>query len=198
VDNRGTGGRGKAFQDVPYKQLGQPESADQISAAQALADSAWVDDDRIGIWGWSYGGYMTLLSMLRGEGPSTFDVGLSVAPVTDWRLYDTIYTERYMSTPQANENGYVNGAPQTYADRLRKEQDLILVHGNYDDNVHPQNSVQMMQKLQQAGKQFEFMLYPQKTHSLSGAQTRLHLFRMLTDFVDEHLTAPATEMATTE
>ena len=198
VDNRGTGGRGKAFQDVPYKRLGQPESADQINAAQALADSAWVDTDRLGIWGWSYGGYMTLMSMLRGDGPTTFDVGLSVAPVTDWRLYDTIYTERYMSTPQANQNGYVKGAPQTYADRLREDQDLILAHGNYDDNVHPQNSVQMMQKLQQEGKQFQFMLYPQKTHSIAGPETRLHLFRMLTNFVDEHLTAPATEMASTE
>jgi dipeptidyl-peptidase-4 len=197
VDNRGTGGRGKAFQDVPYQRLGQPEAADQIHAAQALADSAWVDGDRIGIWGWSYGGYMTLLSMLRGEGPSTFDVGLSVAPVTDWRLYDTIYTERYMSTPQANEDGYVKGAPQTYADRLREEQDLIIAHGNYDDNVHPQNSVQMMEKLQAAGKQFRFMLYPQKTHSIAGPDTRLHLFRMLTTFLAEHLQAPKEKMAAT-
>jgi dipeptidyl-peptidase-4 len=196
VDNRGTGGRGKAFQDVPYQRLGQPESADQIAAAQALADSAWVDDDRIGVWGWSYGGYMTLLSMLTGDGPSTFDVGLSVAPVTDWRLYDTIYTERYMSTPQANEDGYEAGAPQAYADRLRDDQDLIIAHGNYDDNVHPQNSVQMMQELQQAGKQFRFMLYPQKTHSIAGSDTRLHLFRMLTDFVAEHLAAPPSEPTT--
>jgi dipeptidyl-peptidase-4 len=135
--------------------------------------------------------------MLRGEGPSTFDVGLSVAPVTDWRLYDTIYTERYMSTPQANEDGYVQGAPQTHADSLRADQDLIIVHGNYDDNVHPQNSVQMMQKLQQAGKQFQFMLYPQKTHSIAGGNTRLHLFRMLTTFIDEHLAAPAPARATT-
>ena len=198
VDNRGTGGRGKAFQDVPYQRLGQPESADQIHAAQALADSSWVDDDRIGIWGWSYGGYMTLLSMLKGDGPSTFDTGLSVAPVTDWRLYDTIYTERYMSTPQANEDGYVEGAPQTYAGRLRADQDLIIAHGNYDDNVHPQNSVQMMQKLQQEGKQFRFMLYPQKTHAIAGGETRLHLFRMLTNFVDQHLTAPAADGAMTE
>jgi dipeptidyl-peptidase-4 len=187
VDNRGTGGRGKAFQDVPYQRLGQPESADQIRAAQALADSAWVDADRIGIWGWSYGGYMTLMSMLRGEGPSTFAAGLSVAPVTDWRLYDTIYTERYMSTPQANEDGYVKGAPQTYAGRLTKQQDLILAHGSFDDNVHPQNSIQMINQLQDEGKQFEFMLYPKKTHSIAGGTTRLHLFRMLTTFVDDHL-----------
>jgi dipeptidyl-peptidase-4 len=198
VDNRGTGGRGKAFQDVPYQRLGQPESADQISAAQSLADSSWVDENRIGIWGWSYGGYMTLMSMLRGDGPSTFTAGLSVAPVTDWRLYDTIYTERYMSTPEANEEGYVKGAPQTYAERLTEEQNLILAHGNYDDNVHPQNAVQMMQKLQQEGKQFQFMLYPQKAHGLAGPKTRLHLFRMLTTFVGEHLATSPPEMKGTE
>ncbi len=195
VDNRGTGGRGKAFQDVPYQRLGQPESADQISAAQALADSSWVDADRIGLWGWSYGGYMTLMSMLRGEGPSTFTAGLSVAPVTDWRLYDTIYTERYMSTPQANEDGYVNGAPQTYADRLRTEQDLILAHGGFDDNVHPQNSIQMMDELQAEGKQFRFMMYPKKTHSIAGGTTRLHLYRMLTDFIDTHLATPKEQVS---
>jgi dipeptidyl-peptidase-4 len=195
VDNRGTGGRGKAFQDVPYQRLGQPEAADQIAAAQALADSAWVDADRIGIWGWSYGGYMTLLSMLTGEGPSTFAAGLSVAPVTDWRNYDTIYTERYMSTPQANPGGYEQGAPLTYADRLTEAQDLLLAHGSADDNVHPQNTVQMIDTLQAAGKQFRFMLYPRKTHSLSGGTTRLHLFRMLTDFVEAHLAAPEEEVS---
>ena len=193
VDNRGTGGRGKAFQDVPYQQLGQPEAADQIAAARALADSAWVDADRIGIWGWSYGGYMTLMSMLTGEGPSTFAAGLSVAPVTDWRNYDTIYTERYMSTPQANPDGYDRGAPLTYADRLTEAQDLLLAHGSSDDNVHPQNTVQMVDTLQAAGKQFRFMLYPRKTHSLAGGSTRLHLFRMLTDFVEAHLAAPEEE-----
>ena len=198
VDNRGTGGRGKAFQDVPYERLGQPEAADQIAAAQALADSAWVDADRIGIWGWSYGGYMTLMSMLTGEGPSTFTVGLSVAPVTDWRNYDTIYTERYMSTPQANADGYEQGAPLTYADRLTGEQDLLLAHGSFDDNVHPQNTIQMIDTLQAAGKQFRFMLYPKKTHSLAGATTRLHLFRMLTDFVEAHLARPPEPVSATQ
>jgi dipeptidyl-peptidase-4 len=195
VDNRGTGGRGKAFQDVPYQQLGQPEAADQIRAAQALADSAWVDADRIGIWGWSYGGYMTLLSMLKGEGPSTFDTGISVAPVTDWRLYDTIYTERYMSTPQRNEDGYENGAPQTYADRLRADQNLLMVHGDDDDNVHVQNSVQMVNQLQDANKQFRFMMYPTREHGIAGGKTRLHLFTMITNMVTEHL-APASRAET--
>lgn len=197
VDNRGTGGRGKAFQDVPYQRLGQPESADQIHAAQALADSAWVNAERIGIWGWSYGGYMTLLSMLRGEGPSTFDTGLSVAPVTRWRLYDTIYTERYMSTPQRNEDGYKKGAPQAYADRLRPDQHLLLVHGDDDDNVHFQNSVQMVHRLQEANKQFRFMMYPTHEHGLAGGTTRLHLFTMLTNQVAEHL-APTSDPAQAE
>ncbi len=196
VDNRGTGGRGKAFQDVPYQRLGQPESADQIHAAQALADSAWVDGDRIGIWGWSYGGYMTLLSMFRDEGPSTFSTGISVAPVTDWRLYDTIYTERYMSTPQRNEDGYENGAPQTYADRLQNDQHLLMVHGDDDDNVHFQHSVQMVNQLQAANKQFRFMMYPTREHGISGGQTRLHLFTMVTNMIAEHLTS-TTEMAQT-
>lgn len=187
VDNRGTGGRGKAFQDVPYQQLGQPESADQIHAAQALMDSSWVNDERIGIWGWSYGGYLTLMSMLRNDGPTTFDTGLSVAPVTDWRLYDTIYTERYMSTPQRNKDGYKNGAPQTYANRLRADQNLVIVHGDDDDNVHFQNSVQMVNQLQAANKQFKFMMYPTHEHGISGGKTRLHLFTMLTKMVTEHL-----------
>ena len=192
VDNRGTGGRGKAFQDVPYQRLGQPESADQIHAAQALADSAWVDADQIGVWGWSYGGYMTLLSMLKGEGPSTFDTGVSVAPVTDWRLYDTIYTERYMSTPTRNEDGYENGAPQTYADRLRDDQNLLIVHGDDDDNVHFQNSVQMVNQLQSANKQFRFMMYPTHEHGIVGGNTRLHLFTMITNHVTDHLSAGGT------
>jgi dipeptidyl-peptidase-4 len=197
VDNRGTGGRGKAFQDVPYQQLGQPEAADQVHAAQALADSAWVNDDRIGIWGWSYGGYMTLLSMLKGEGPSTFDTGVSVAPVTDWRLYDTIYTERYMAPPQRNADGYKNGAPQTYADRLRSDQNLLMVHGDDDDNVHFQNSVQMVNQLQSANKQFRFMMYPTHEHGIAGGNTRLHLFTMITDMVAEHL-APASKTGTAQ
>ena len=197
VDNRGTGGRGKAFQDVPYRQLGQPEAADQVRAAQALADSAWVDADRIGIWGWSYGGYMTLLSMLKDDGPTTFNTGVSVAPVTDWRLYDTIYTERYMAPPQRNADGYKNGAPLTYADRLREDQHLLMVHGDDDDNVHFQNSVQMVNRLQAANKQFRFMMYPTHEHGIAGGNTRLHLFTMITDMVTEHL-APASEMETAQ
>jgi dipeptidyl-peptidase 4 len=187
VDNRGTGGRGKAFQDVPYQNLGTPEAADQIAAARSLADSSWVDADRIGIWGWSYGGYMTLMSMLSGEGPTTFNAGIAVAPVTDWRFYDTIYTERYMSTPQNNEAGYERGAPLNYADQMEEMQDLFIIHGDYDDNVHYQNSVQMADALQAANKQFDFMVYSGRNHGIYGGVTRLHLFTAVTDFIEESL-----------
>ncbi len=198
VDNRGTGGRGKAFQDIPYRNLGVPESADQIAVAQSLADSSWTDADRVGIWGWSYGGYMTLMSMLTGEGPTTFAAGLSVAPVTDWRFYDTIYTERYMSTPQNNESGYDEGAPLNYADRFEETQDLILVHGDYDDNVHFQNSVQMVDALQAENKQFQFMMYPGRNHGIYGGKTRLHLFTALTDFLEESLVEEEPMIGATE
>jgi len=130
---------------------------------------------------------MTLMSMLRGEGPQTFRAGLAVAPVTDWRQYDTIYTERYMSTPQKNEQGYEQAAPVNYADNLREEQSLLLVHGSMDDNVHFQNAVHMITALQEAGKQFDMMMYPGRDHGIYGGNTRLHLFRMLTGYLGEHL-----------
>ncbi len=187
VDNRGTGGRGKAFQNVPYGNLGLPETKDQIAAAQHFSALPYIDEDRTGIWGWSYGGYMTLLSLLYGEGPQTFEVGLSVAPVTTWRFYDTIYTERYLSTPQKNPEGYDEGSPINYADRLRPEQDLLIVHGSADDNVHFQNTMQMVEALQEAGSQFELMVYPGHAHGIAGGDTRLHLFTMLTDFLEENL-----------
>ncbi|NND70797.1 MAG: S9 family peptidase [Rhodothermales bacterium] len=187
VDNRGTGGRGKAFKSGTYKRLGQLEAEDQIAAAKYLGSLDYVDADRIGIWGWSYGGYMTLLSLLYGDGPETFKVGLSVAPVTDWRLYDTIYTERYMSTPQRNAEGYDVGAPQTYADRLQPHQKLLIVHGDFDDNVHFQNAVQMIDALQRENKQFDFMMYPGKNHGIFGGSTRLNVFTKLTDYLKANL-----------
>jgi dipeptidyl-peptidase-4 len=187
VDNRGTGGRGAAFKNATYKQLGNLEARDQIAAARHLGALPYIDEERIGIWGWSYGGYMTLMSLLSGDGPETFSVGLSVAPVTDWRQYDTIYTERYMSTPQQNPDGYQGGAPTTYADRLRGDQDLILVHGVLDDNVHFQNAIQMADALHSAGKEFAFMVYPGVYHSISGGNARLHLFTLLTNFVRDNL-----------
>ncbi|GIV57289.1 MAG: peptidase S9 [Rhodothermaceae bacterium] len=187
VDNRGTGARGKAFKSATYKQLGVLEAADQQAAAKHFAALPYVDADRIGIWGWSYGGFMTLMAMLTGDGPQTFKLGVSVAPVTDWRLYDTIYTERYMSTPQKNVEGYRVGAPQTYADRLADTQKLLIVHGDLDDNVHFQNTIQMADRLQAADRPFQMMVYPGRNHGIFGGKTRLHLFRMATDFIRENL-----------
>lgn len=190
VDNRGTGARGKAFESTTYKQLGVKEARDQIAAAKHFGSLPYVDADRIGIWGWSYGGFMTLLSMMMEEGPETFKFGMSVAPVTDWGLYDTIYTERYMSTPQKNPEGYKAGAPLSYAERLSDHQRLLIVHGDFDDNVHFQNAVQMANELQAANKQFEFMMYPGRNHGIYGGKTRLHLHTMMTRFVREALDDP--------
>ncbi len=187
VDNRGTGGRGHAFKTITQGRLGVIEAEDQIAAAQWLARQPYVDGDRIGLWGWSYGGYLTLLGMTYGEGPSTFHAGMSVAPVSNWRYYDTIYTERFLGTPQDNPDGYDAGSPITYADRLTDDQRLLLVHGDADDNVHVQNTIVMAEALQNAGRQFELMIYPGRNHGIYGGNTRLHLFRMLTDFVEENL-----------
>ena len=187
VDNRGTGGRGKEFKDITYEQLGVIEARDQVAAAKALAAYPYVDDERIGMWGWSYGGYLTLMSLLTGDGPQIFDTGLAVAPVTTWRQYDTIYTERYMSTPQRNEEGYEVSSPINYAGNLREEQSLLIVHGVADDNVHFQNTVQMVNALQAAGKQFSVMMYPGRNHGIYGGNTRMHLFTLLTNYVEDHL-----------
>ncbi len=187
VDNRGTGGRGKRFKAQTYKNLGPMEAEDQIAAAQWFGEQPYVDADHMGIWGWSYGGYLTLLSMLYDEGPETFHLGVAVAPVTNWRFYDTIYTERYLSTPQKNAKGYDLGSPVTYAANLRDEQDLLIVHGDADDNVHPQNTFVMVDALQAEGKQFEMMIYPGRTHGISGGMTSLHLYTLLTDFITENL-----------
>jgi dipeptidyl-peptidase-4 len=189
VDNRGTGGRGRAFKNAVYKRLGELEAQDQIAAAQHLAAQPWADEDRIGIWGWSYGGFMSLMAMTYGDGPETFRMGMSVAPVTDWRLYDTIYTERYMSTPQRNPAGYAL-SPIGLAPNLDEDADLLIVHGDFDDNVHFQNAIQMADALQAAGKQFDLMVYPGRNHGIHGGTTRLHLFTLLTDYVREHLAQP--------
>ncbi len=187
IDGRGTGYRGKSFRSAVHRQLGVPEAEDQIAAARHLAARPWIDGDRLGIWGWSYGGTMTLLSMLIGEGPQTFRMGMSVAPVTDWRLYDTIYTERYMSTPDDNAEGYARSAATAYADRLDESQALLLVHGDLDDNVHFQNTVQMVNALQDAGKEFSVMFYPGTNHRISGGNRTYLVYRSLTRFVADHL-----------
>ena len=183
VDGRGTGSRGSAFRHVVYLHLGIHESDDQIAAARWLATQRWVDPARIGIWGWSYGGYMAAMSSFRGG--SVFRSAISVAPVTDWRLYDDIYTERYMRTPAENAEGYHDGSAQKYVQGLTAS--YLLVHGTGDDNVHLQNTIQLIDRLQAANKQFQLMLYPGRTHSLAGGNSLTHLYTMLTRFVDETL-----------
>jgi dipeptidyl-peptidase-4 len=179
VDNRGTGSRGREFERAVYLKLGHYEAADQIEAASWLATQPYVDASRIGIWGWSYGGYTTAMAMTRPGAP--FKAAVAVAPVADWGLYDTIYTERFMRTPQENPEGYRLGAPQTAAANLRGK--LLIVHGTGDDNVHFQNSVRLANALQAAGKQFQFMAYPNRTHGISGGNTSAHLHTLLTDWI---------------
>jgi dipeptidyl-peptidase-4 len=186
VDNRGAAWRGRAFRKVTQYRLGVHESQDQIDAARWLARQPWVQSDRIGIWGWSYGGYMTSLSAARGG--DVFAAGVAVAPVSDWRLYDTIYTERYMWIPQENAEGYRVSSPISHVATLRAR--LLIVHGTGDDNVHPQNTVQLTDKLIAERKPFYQLLYPNRTHSISGGPTQAHLFDQITRFLDENLGVP--------
>jgi dipeptidyl-peptidase-4 len=183
VDNRGAAWRGRAFRKGTQLQLGITESDDQIAVARWLGQQSWVDASRIGIWGWSYGGYLTTMSLVRGG--RVFRMGIAVAPVTDWRLYDTIYTERYMWTPQGNAEGYRASSPQELVSGLTAR--LLLVHGTGDDNVHPQNTMQLADRLVAAGKPFDLMLYPNRTHSISGGSTSVHLFEKLTRYVLDNL-----------
>ncbi|MFQ5689163.1 MAG: DPP IV N-terminal domain-containing protein [Gemmatimonadota bacterium] len=178
VDNRGTGARGRQFKKQTYLKLGQLETADQLAALSQLGALPFVDAHRVGIWGWSYGGYMALLTTLESGGRVA--AGISVAPVTYWGLYDTIYTERYMRTPDENLEGYRKGSPLTHAAEL--ESPLLIVHGTGDDNVHFQNTLLMVQALEEANKQFDVRFYPNKRHGIAGPVTRVNLFRLLTDF----------------
>lgn len=183
VDNRGTGARGVAFKKQTYKKLGQLETADQIAAAEYVATLPYVDAARIGIWGWSYGGYMSSLSL--AEGSDVFSTAIAVAPVTDWRYYDTIYTERFMQTPQLNPEGYNNGAPLKKAGQIKGN--YLLIHGTGDDNVHFQNTVEMIDALIENDVDFETMIYPDKAHSIYGGNARTHLYRLMSDYILENL-----------
>jgi dipeptidyl-peptidase-4 len=189
VDNRGTGGRGRAFRKTVYGQLGVLETADQGAAARALGRLSYIDPTRVGIWGWSYGGFMSLNAIFQH--PDVFKTALAVAPVTDWRFYDSIYTERYMGLPQVNAAGYAKGSPITYVRGLKGN--LLVVHGSGDDNVHYQNTEAMVNALVAANRPFQLMVYPNRTHSITGGATRQHLFTLLTKFVEENL--PATNGA---
>ena len=183
VDNRGTGARGKEFKSIPYLQLGKWETNDQIEAARYLSCLPYVDPGRIGIWGWSYGGYMTLMAMCSGS--DAFKAGVAVAPVTHWKFYDSIYSERFMLTPKLNPDGYDESAPLTHAGRLRGK--LLEIHGTADDNVHWQNTVSMVGQLIKEGKQFETAFYPGGYHGIGGGKVRAQLFTKITNFILENL-----------
>ncbi|MDR3272672.1 MAG: S9 family peptidase [Flavobacteriaceae bacterium] len=183
IDGRGTGGRGENFKKTIYKQLGKLELDDQILAAQWLGSQAYVDGERIGIWGWSFGGYMTSLCMTKGEG--LFKTGIAVAPVTNWRYYDTIYTERFLQTPQENPSGYDDNSPLNFAQNLQGN--YLIIHGTADDNVHFQNSMEMINALVQQGKQFDMAIYPDKNHGIYGGKTRYQLYQKMTEFIKENL-----------
>ncbi|MDC7997391.1 S9 family peptidase [Gilvibacter sediminis] len=183
VDGRGTGLKGRDFKKVTQLELGKYEVQDQIGAAQQLAELPYIDGDRIGIWGWSYGGFMSANCLFQGA--DTFSMAIAVAPVGSWRFYDTIYTERYMSTPQENPGGYDNNSPISHVDKLKG--DFLLVHGTADDNVHVQNSTRLVEALVQANKQFDWAMYPDKNHGIYGGNTRLHLYTKMTNFILDNL-----------
>ena len=183
VDGRGTGYRGTKYKKATYKNLGKYEIEDQIAAAQWIGSQSYVDAGRIGIFGWSFGGYMASLAMTKGA--DVFKVGIAVAPVTTWRYYDTIYTERYLQTPQENPQGYDENSPINFADLMKGK--YLLIHGTADDNVHYQNAVEMAEALIQKNKEFEFMTYPDKNHGIYGGNTRLHLYQKMTDFILNNL-----------
>lgn len=183
IDNRGTGARGRDFRTCTYKQLGKLEVDDQIDGAKYLGSLPYVDKNRIGIFGWSYGGYMTSLCITRGA--DVFKTAIAVAPVTNWKFYDSIYTERYMGTKESNPNGYDAQAPIAYADKLKGN--FLLVHGTADDNVHWQNSAELINAMVKANKQFDLFIYPDKNHGIYGGNTRLHLYTKMTNFIKEKL-----------
>lgn len=183
VDNRGTGGRGRDFRTCTYENLGKLETDDQIDAAKFLSSEYYVEKDRIGIFGWSYGGYMSSLCLTKGA--DFFKMAIAVAPVTNWKFYDSIYTERYMGTMQSNPNGFDSNAPIAFADKLKGK--YLLIHGTADDNVHWQNTAEMINALVKANKQFDLFIYPDKNHGIYGGNTRYHLYTKMTNFITENL-----------
>ena len=183
IDNRGTGARGSEFKKCTYQQLGKLETEDQIEANKYLANLPYVDGSRIGIFGWSYGGYMSSLCLLKGT--NEFKMAIAVAPVTNWRYYDSIYTERYMRTPQENPSGYDDNSPINHVEKLKGK--YLLVHGSADDNVHYQNTMEMTNALVNANKQFDLFIYPNKNHGIYGGYARLHLYTKMTNYIEENL-----------
>ena len=183
VDGRGTGFKGADFKKVTQLQLGKYEVEDQIDAAKVIGNYPFVDKSRIGIFGWSYGGFMASNCIMKGN--DVFKMAIAVAPVTNWRFYDSVYTERYMTTPQENASGYDDNSPINHVDKLKGK--FLLIHGSGDDNVHVQNSMQMMEALIQANKQFDSQIYPDNNHGIYGGKTRIQLYTKMTNFIKENL-----------
>jgi dipeptidyl-peptidase-4 len=183
VDGRGTAARGEEFRKQIYLNLGTTEADDQVAAARYLGNLSYIDKNCIGIWGWSYGGYNVLMSMSRGKG--IFNAGVAIAPVTDWRFYDTVYTERYMRTPQQNPRGYDNGSAVKLADNLQGN--LLLIHGSADDNVHFQHTIEYARALIAADKPFDVFVFPDKDHSIYGGNARTYLYKKIIDFFKKNL-----------
>ena len=183
VDNRGTGARGEVFKKMTYLELGKYETLDYIETAKYLGNLTYVDKNKIAIFGWSYGGFMASNALFQGA--EYYSTAIAVAPVTNWRYYDNIYTERFMRKPQDNPDGYDNNSPINHVDKLKGN--YLLIHGDADDNVHPQNSMDLFSALVNADKQFDFMLYPNKNHSIYGGNTRYHLYTKMTNFLYDHL-----------
>ena len=183
VDGRGTGFKGAAFKKCTQKEMGKLEVEDQIDAAKLFGTYSYVDKTRIGIFGWSYGGFMSSNCIFQGA--DVFKAAIAVAPVTSWRYYDSIYTERYMQTPQENASGYDDNSPINHVSKLKGN--FLLIHGTADDNVHVQNSMKMIEALVQANKQFDWAIYPDKNHGIYGGKTRLQLYTKMTNFIKEKL-----------
>ena len=183
IDNRGTGARGSEFKKMTYRQLGKYETEDQIAAAKFFGNLSFIDENRMGIWGWSYGGYMSSLALAKGN--DVFKMAIAVAPVTNWRYYDNIYTERYMGLPQDNGSGYDDNSPINFVKDIKGK--YLIIHGTGDDNVHFQNSVMMVNELIKNNIPFDSEFYPNKNHGIYGGATRYHLFNKMTNFIIENL-----------
>ena len=183
VDPRGTMYRGAEFKKSTYLELGKLESEDLLNCAKVLGEYSWIDKERMGIMGWSYGGFMSSLAITKGA--DLFKMAIAVAPVTNWRYYDNIYTERFMRTPRENKKGYDNNSPINHVDKLKGN--YLLIHGAADDNVHYQNTMEMINAMVAANKQFDLFIYPNKNHGIYGGNTRNHLFQMMFDYILENL-----------
>jgi len=185
IDPRGTAARGEEFRKMTYLQLGKYESDDQVEAARYLGTLPYIDKNNIAIWGWSYGGFMAALCMEKGA--DVFKAGISVAPVTNWRFYDSVYTERYMRTPQENPDGYDDNSPLSHAEKIKGN--YLIIHGSADDNVHLQNTMEFSERMVQAGVQFDMAIYTNRNHGIKGGNTSMHLYTKMADFLKEKLQA---------